>query len=529
MNLMRHVARLSALATAVTVIWSCDSRMPTASTGNATDDVQRPDITFALSAGNNNIVDIGANLSVTVTSTDDFGVGYVFTRISNGAQVLAIDTATIKPTQKSVVRTVPIPLGSVAKGDQLPIRATAADGATNETTDSLVITVADTSGPTLVVSSSKANRPVTGGDTLDVRVTANDSSGIAYAGYRLFRVRPTDSVLVRAESTVVPANVRVSTFQTPVYNWIVPDTLLTGNYAIVPFALDRSGVYTKTGKPGASFSLVDGTNPVLNFLGPIAGAKLNVGDSLLVTAHLTDNIALKTVSFIGISTRTPTAGIDQIITRYPQVAAPTATFRAGLRDTLIQRYLRVQAPIDTVTDTLFVTGVVTDLANNVDTVRVKVKMVNGPSVTFLSPVLGDSATNGANLAVSLKGVSVLGVTKLGFHMQSDPGWPTPIDTTIIVNYPSPLKSTTMQANIKVPADAPLKGVITITPISTDVNGQDGSPNPTMVPVRADSPPAPKVLQAVGTRIEVKDTLFVTATGSSITWVGFEARDNASGA
>ena len=53
----------------------------------------------------------------------------------------------------------------------------------------------------------------------------------------------------------------------------------------------------------------------------------------------------------------------------------------------------------------------TDLANNVDTVRVKVKMVNGPTVTFLSPVLGDSATNGANLAVSLKGVSILGVTQ----------------------------------------------------------------------------------------------------------------------
>ena len=190
------------------------------------------------------------------------------------------------------------------------------------------------------------------------------------------------------------------------------------------------------------------------------------------------------MSFIGVSTRTPTAGIDQIITRYPQVTAPSTAFRAGLRDTLIQRYIRVPAPIDTVTDTLVVTGVVTDLAGNVDTVRAKVKMVNGPAVTFLSPVLGDSAINGANLPVALKGVSVLGVTKLGFRMQSDPSWPTPIDTTIIVTYPSPLKSTTMQANIKVPANAPLKGVITITPISQDVNGQDGSSNPTMVAVRA---------------------------------------------
>ncbi|HEX7941283.1 MAG TPA: hypothetical protein VF488_05735, partial [Gemmatimonadaceae bacterium] len=424
--------------------------MPTASGGNATDDVDRPTISFSLNSGNNNVVDIGANLAVTVTSTDNFGVGYVFTRVSDGASVIGVDTATIKPTQKSVTRVVQIPLGAAAKGDQIVVRATAADGATNEKTDSLVITIADTSGPSLIVSTSKANRPVQGGDTLDVRITANDSSGIAYAGYRLFRVRTTDSVLVRAESTVVAAGARVGVFQTPVYNWVIPDTLLTGNYAIVPFALDRSGVYTKAGKPGASFNLVDGALPVLTFLGPIPGAKLNVGDSLLVTAHLTDNIALQKVSFIGISTRTPSAGIDQQIIRYPQVTAPTTTFRAGLRDTLIQRYIRVQAPVDTVTDTLVVTGVVSDLANNVDTVRVKVKMVNGPTVTFLSPLLGDSATNGANLAVAVRGTSILGVSKLGFRVQSAPGWPTPIDTTVVVNYASALKTTTVQANIQVP-------------------------------------------------------------------------------
>jgi len=358
-----------------------------------------------------------------------------------------------------------------------------------------------------------------------VRVTASDSSGIVYTGYRLFRLCPTDSVLVRAESTVVPANVRVNSFQTPVYTWVIPDTLLTGTYAIVPFALDRSGVYTKAGKPGASFTLVDGQTPLLTFLGPVPGAKLNVGDSLLVTAHITDNIALQKVSFVGISTRTPSAGIDQEIIRYPQVNAPTSTFRSGLRDTLIQRYIRVQAPIDTITDTLVVSGVVTDLANNVDTVKVKVKMVNGPTVTFLSPLLGDSATNGANMAVAVKGTSILGVSKLGFRVQSAPGWPTPIDTTVVVNYGTALKSTTVQANIQVPANAPLKGVITITPISQDVNGQDGSSNPALIAVRAGTPPAPMVLQSVGTRIETKDTLFVTASGSTIVRVGFEAVDS----
>src|SRR5947208_16913891 len=212
MNLIRPVARLSALATAVAVIWSCDTRMPTASTGSSLDDVERPKISFALSAGSNNVVDIGAALTVSVTGTDNSGVGYMFTRVSNGAQVIGVDTATIKPTQAIVTRVVPVPLAGLSRGDRITIRATVADGATNEKTDSIIVTIADTSGPVIAVSSSKANRPVTGGDTLDVRVTANDSSGIAYAGYRLLRIRTTDSVLVRAESTFVPTGARVTSF-----------------------------------------------------------------------------------------------------------------------------------------------------------------------------------------------------------------------------------------------------------------------------------------------------------------------------
>ena len=207
---------------------------------------------------------------------------------------------------------------------KITIRATVADGATNEKTDSIVVTIADTSGPSLIVSTSKANRPVSGGDTLDVRVTANDSSGIAYAGYRLLRVRPTDSVLVRAESTFVAAGVRAQHLPDAGVQLGHPGHAAHGQLRDRRLRPRSLGHVHEGRQAWRGFSLVDGTNPVLTFLGPIAGAKLNVGDSLLVTAHLTDNIALQKVSFIGISTRTPTAGIDQIITRYPQVSAPSA-------------------------------------------------------------------------------------------------------------------------------------------------------------------------------------------------------------
>jgi len=523
MTLIRNVARLSALAFAVAVVASCDSRLPTQTT-NANDDVDRPVVKFTLSAGVNGTVDIGTPLTVAVNGTDNVGVSYMFTRISNGAQVIGVDTATIKPTQGSVTRNVPVQLGGLTKGDKITIRATVSDGATNEKTDSIVVTIADSAGPTLIVSSAKASRPVSGGDTLDIRVSAADSSGIVYAGYRLLRIRATDSVQVRAESTYVPIGTKLTNFQTPPYSYVIPDTLLTGNYTLVGFSQDRSGIVTKIGKPGLPFTVVDGQKPMLTFLTPVPGAKLNVGDSLLITARLTDNIGLQKVSFDGVSVRTPSAGIDETIIRYPKVTAPSTVFRPGLRDTAIQRFIRVAAPIDTITDTLVVTGVLTDLQGNADTVRIKVKMVNGPTVIFLSPVLGDSAINGANLQVSLKALSTLGVTKLGFHATSDPSWPTPIDTTVIVNFSPPNKAATMQASVKVPANAPLKGVIAITPISTDINGQDGSSTPALIAIRAGTAPAPKVTQSLGTRIEVKDTLFVTATGNSIAIVGFEARD-----
>jgi hypothetical protein len=238
MNLIRHVARLSALATAVAIVASCDSRLPTQSI-DPNDDVDRPVVRFTLSAGVNGTVDIGVPLTVSVNGTDNVGVAYMFTRVSNGAQVLAVDTASIKPTQPSVTRVVPVDLGGLTKGDKITIRATVSDGATNEKTDSIVVTIADAAGPTLTVSSAKASRPVAGGDTLDIRVSATDSSGIVYAGYRLLRLRTTDSVLIKADSSFVPVGAKPTNFQTPPYTYVIPDTLLTGNYALVGFALDR--------------------------------------------------------------------------------------------------------------------------------------------------------------------------------------------------------------------------------------------------------------------------------------------------
>ena len=50
MNLIRHVARLTALASAVAIVASCDTRLPTQSSTSALDDVDRPQVKFPVPA-----------------------------------------------------------------------------------------------------------------------------------------------------------------------------------------------------------------------------------------------------------------------------------------------------------------------------------------------------------------------------------------------------------------------------------------------------------------------------------------------
>jgi len=528
MNLMRKVARLTALVLGVQLIASCDTRLPTSSGNGVSDDIERPQISFAVSGSVNNVVDLGASINVTINASDNNGVASLLTRVSNASQVLGVDTATIKPTQLRVSRALSIPTGGLARGDRVTIRTTVADGALNVATDSIIITIADTVGPNITVTSSKANHTVKGRDTLDVRVSASDSSGIRYAGYRLLRIRATDSVLVKAESTFVTATSFQTVFATPVYNYVIPDTLLTGAYTAVGFALDRSGVYTKVGQTSVNFTVVDNQKPKLTLTIP---TKLNVGDSMIVQAHLQDNISVQRLTIIGVSARgNPSLGTADTIVRYPLTSIPANTnFPLGVRDTVVQRYIKVFTPLDTVTDSLIVTAVLTDAANNADTVRSMVKMVSGPNVVFISPVLGDSANRGGGMTVNLKATSTPGVLTLGFRVQSEPGFPTPIDTTISAVYSPALKLATLKGTIKIPLDAPPKGLITITPTSLDVNGQDGSSIPMIIAVRAGTPPGPAVTQVVSNRVETRDTITVTAIGNGIAYVGFEVRDATSGA
>lgn len=527
MTTIRSYPRLAALALGVSLIFGCDTRLPTQA-GGTVDDVTRPTVKFTLSSGTNNTVDVGASANVSVTATDDKGVSTVVTTVRNGTLVLNADTATLSPAQLTTTRVVPLKLVGLINGDRVTIRTTVTDVGQNTRVDSLIVSIADTIAPFITVNSVNGGKAFKGGDTLDVRVSASDSSGLKYIGYRLLFPRATDSLLIKTDSVFVPTGTTPRVFGPQQFKFAIPDSAPVGTYVLVGFAKDASGLLSKAGA-SITFTVVDLTKPKLAFITPKVGGKVNVGDSLLVTAHLTDNVGIKSVTFSGASPRgVPALGTADTVPRYSTVTAPSATgaFPTGVRDTTITRYLKVLTPIDTLTDSLIVTGITIDQANNADTARLKIRVVSGPNVTFISPVPGDSANRGAGLTVAIQATHPIGVASLGFRVQGDPSWPTKLDTTLVFSLATPSKLATASATIPIPADAPVKSLIVITPISTDVNGEDGSSSPLTIAIRAGLPPGPRVTQSVPARIETTDSVQVTALGNGITYVGFEMRDQA---
>ncbi|HEY5441337.1 MAG TPA: hypothetical protein VIJ90_08665 [Gemmatimonadaceae bacterium] len=521
-------ARYAALLMGVVVASSCDTRLPTQS-GGRVDDVVPPTVKFSLSAGTNNTVEQGTPLTVTITATDDQGVALLLTSIRNGALIVGSDSVAMSPSSKTVTRTIPVPLAGLVRGDKLTIRATASDASLNYKTDSLIVTIADTTAPVMTIFSSKTGRVVKGGDSLDVRVSASDSSGMQTVGYRVYRTGGADSLTVVLGDSISATS---GTSLSASFVRILPAALNIGTYKIVGFAVDKSGVSPNPG-PSLTFTVIDGEPPKITFKAPGTGATLNIGDSLLVRVDLHDNVGLKSVKFYGVSPRGDVAlGTADTVMRYPAVTAPQggAVFRASLTDTLdVKRYLKPVAPFDTIPGKLLVYGIVTDAAGNVTIDTVAIQMTKGPNVSLLAPVVGDSLTRGTKLRITVSATSTAGVAKLGFDIASGstgPVWPTPIaltsyDTTLAT---PALKTGPYTVDINIPADAPSKGVLTISPHATDVNGQPGAPTPQDFLVRSGFAPPPLVRQQIASRIELADSVTVYASGAALTQVGYVIRD-----
>ncbi len=397
----------------------------------------------------------------------------------------------------------------------------------------LIATSCDTRMPTSSLGSSDdVERPAV---TFSVAGGINNSVTLGIAPV-VVTVRATDNKGVSTVQTTVRNQATIIATDTATISPAAPSTSRTVS---VPLTGARRGdrIIVRTTVTDAALNtrvdsvIITIAAPIITIQTPVPGAKLNVGDSLLVTARIQDDAGLKTVSFSGYTLRGSAAlGTQDTIVRYPTITAPaaSASFPPNVRDTVITRYLKSRVPADTLTDSLVVRVIATDVLGGVDTARVTVKIVRGPSVIVLSPVAGDSATAGAGLTVTLRAQDVTGVARVGFRLQSDASFPTRIDTTIIVTYGALPKDVTMSATVPIPANAPPRGLLTITPISTNSGGQDGASAPTLIAIRAGLPPAPRVFQSIAARVETQDSLTITAIGNGVRFVGYILRDSVGG-
>lgn len=276
----------------------------------------------------------------------------------------------------------------------------------------------------------------------------------------------------------------------------------------------------------------DSNVPLARFVSPptTTATLVNVGDSIFVSVRLNDDRAVGSVTLTGFKeTGDVNLGTFVRIARYTPITVPAAgNFRAGLIDTTVTRYLKPATPVDTTIGPLYLEATVTDSAGNTYTARLPVNIVTGPKITITAPTANDSVPVGVPMSVSVRathqdGVDTLVIRVLGENTAS---WPTKLDTTIRVKFPAATKDTTYTVQVTPPADAPLRGRVTISANAVDVNRNPGSASPIVIFLRARGTLAPRVYQTVPLKLEISDSISVTASGDGITQIGIVLLDSA---
>ncbi|HEY4304387.1 MAG TPA: hypothetical protein VGM82_07980 [Gemmatimonadaceae bacterium] len=283
-----------------------------------------------------------------------------------------------------------------------------------------------------------------------------------------------------------------------------------------PVSVGSSGSSTNTGVKG----------PTIAIDTPAVGSLVNVGDSLLVVVRLHDDRALTTATIRGLKiVGSGDLGTRVETDRYTALTIPaTGTFRNGLKDTVIRRYLKPVVPVDSALDSLIVRVVAADSGGAVDTVTRRTDLVSGPKVTIVSPVSGDSAPAGIGLSVTALAEHPDGVGRTSIRFQGESTWPTKLDTTITTTVTGSPRSYNFTNVAIIPADAPLRGKITITANAVSVNGRPGNAPTILIFVRSARNAQPLVNQTVSPRLETTDSVTITARGDGIRSIGYVARD-----
>ncbi len=275
-----------------------------------------------------------------------------------------------------------------------------------------------------------------------------------------------------------------------------------GGGTIIPVGTDKPGIAIDT--------------PAVNQL-------VNVGDSILVVVRLHDDHPLASLEITGLEFfGSASLGTLTQTTRY---VAPGASFGPDIHDAVVRRYLQPVNLKDTTLDSLVIKAVAVDSLGGTDSVTKTVLIVSGPHVAITAPISGDSTPIGIGMTVTARATHPNGIRTIAVHVQGDPTWPTPLDTTITQNFAGAPRDTILTAVIPIPANAKIGTRISISATALNVDGLPGTSGLTTVFVRGTNTTEPLVTQTVLARSELDDSVTINAHGDGIVSVGYVALDS----
>ena len=254
--------------------------------------------------------------------------------------------------------------------------------------------------------------------------------------------------------------------------------------------LPTTPLTTSSGGTGGtgSTNTKNGAAPTIVIDSPLVGTLVNIGDSILVTVRLHDNLGLRNAVITGVTQKgSIDLGTFSESPKYKGVSIPiSGNFRTGLRDTTVRRYLQPLTANDTTLDSLIIRVVATDSLNLADTAQVRVNLVAGPQVAVTSPINGDSIPGGVGLSVAARATHPDGINRIDIRVRGESTWPTKLDTTITQIYTT-ARATSSSRAWCIPS-TPIRSKITITATAIDVNRQPGASAAVTAFVRSTPPP-----------------------------------------
>jgi len=283
------------------------------------------------------------------------------------------------------------------------------------------------------------------------------------------------------------------------------------------FALGCEGENLFQTGPGSG---PDSRGPSVEIQEPREPAAAPIGDSLFISAAISDNAGVDSVVFHGFALRgNPDLGTQEVVERFERkvVELPAAT------DTVVTRYLI--PTLDTIRENSFVVAEAWDGSGNVSADTLSLIM-GGPRVRLMNIDQGQVLQSGLSLSLSVEAFDPEGIIQVVVQATGA------FEDQIVKSFSPPLDSLVMDTSFVIPVDA--DGPVQLTAIARstlDVTGQDGPVGVIVASSLAGDTirPVGRIAVSAPPRMELADSVVVQVIGrdnnqgSGIQRVGYTVR------